>query len=578
VARTKHPHCQAAEKYARDVVAGRVLANAWVRAACERHLNDRKREKRRDWPYKFNREKAERVCRFIELLPHTKGKWARDGERLVLEPWQKFLICVLFGWLRKRDGLRRFRKVFWLIPRKNGKSALAAAIGLYMLAADKEYGAEVYSGATTEKQAWEVFRPAKLMAQRTPAFQKRFGVQVNAQNLHIDANGSRFEPLIGKPGDGSSPSCAIHDEYHEHQTDEQVDAMETGMGAREQPIQLIITTAGENLEGPCYQAQLDAQKVLEGAAENEQLFACIWGVDADDDWTSEDALRKANPNYDVSVSGDFLRAQQREAINNGRKQGTFKTKHLNVWVGSREAYFNVEKWIRCGDDQLSPADFAGQPCKVGLDLASKVDIAAMELVFDLQRCDDTPVVRRLREAGRRYVRFGCYWLPEATVEEPDNEHYRGWVNDGWISVTDGEIIDFAEIEASILDAVGEYQVEEVAYDPHQATMLVTRLQEQGVPVVEVRPTVLNFSEPMKQLDAITRAGQVVHNGDPVMTWMVSNVTAKTDAKDNVYPRKERDSQKIDGVVAHLMALARWMADEGDPRSVYETRGVLTIDV
>lgn len=578
MARTKHPHCSAAEKYARDVVAGRIVANKWVRLACQRHLDDRKREKQKGYPYRFDRAAAERVCKFLELLPHTKGKWARKGERLRLQPWQQFLTCVLFGWLWRRDGFRRFRKATLLIPRKNGKSLLAAGWGLYMFAADHEHGAEVYSGATTEKQAWEVFRPARLMALRTSAFCKAYGVEVNASNLHIDMNGSRFEPLIGKPGDGASPSCAIHDEYHEHETDAQVDSMETGMGAREQPLQIIITTAGENLSGPCYQAQVDAQKVLEGTIENDELFACIWGIDPDDDWSDERTLRKANPNYDVSVSADFLRARQREAVNNARKQGIFKTKHLNVWVGSREAYFNVEKWIRCGDDRITLADFEGQPCRIGLDLASKVDIAAKEYLFKLSRCDDTDVIARLKKAGFDYVRFGKYWLPEATVDEPDNEHYRGWVNEGWITPTDGEIIDIEEIKDSIIDDVSLFQVEEVAYDPHQATQLANNLTEEGVPIVEVRPTVLNFSEPMKYLEALSRARKIAHNGDLVMTWMVSNVTAKVDAKDNVYPRKERDEQKIDGVVANLMALARWIQEEGDPRSVYENRGLLSVEV
>lgn len=573
---TQHPHCTKSDKYARDVVAGKVAANGWVRLACERHLADLKRAKERGFPYRFDRAKAERVCRFLERLPHTKGKWARNGETLRLEPWQQFLTCALFGWVRKADGYRRFRKAVLLIPRKNGKSLLAAGWGLYMFAADKEYGAEVYSGATTEKQAWEVFRPARLMASRTPGLCNALGIEVNASNLHINSNGSRFEPLIGKPGDGASPSCAIHDEYHEHDTDAQVDAMETGMAAREQPLQIIITTAGDNLSGPCYQAQLDAQKVLEGTLENDELFACIWTIDPDDDWSTEGALRKANPNYDVSVSGDFLRARQREALATARKQGVFKTKHLNVWVGSRSGYFEVDRWRRCVVPDLRLEDLAGQPCRIGLDLASKVDIAALELVFDLERCDDTEAVKALRDRGVKYVRFGRYWLPEATVEAPQNEHYRGWVNEGWISQTDGDIIDFEEIKTEIVDLTGRFQVEEVAYDPHQATMLVTSLQEQGVPVIEVRPTVLNFSEPMKQLDALIRAGQIAHDGDPVMAWMISNVTAKQDAKDNVYPRKERDEQKIDGVVANLMALARWMKDEAAPSSVYEDRGLLTL--
>lgn len=574
----KHPHVVAGERYARQVAAGKISACKWVVAACRRHLDDRKREKARGFAYRLNRDEAEKVCRFVEVLPHTKGQWARRSERIVLEPWQCFLTLAVFGWVHKASGLRRFRRVFLLIPRKNGKSLMAAAWGLYMFAADGEHGAEVYSGATSEKQAWEVFRPARLMAARTPAFTGHFGVEVNASNLNILATGSRFEPVIGKPGDGASPSCAIHDEYHEHDTDAQVDAMETGMGAREQPLQVIVTTAGDNLAGPCYQAQLDAQKVLDGVLEDDELFACIWTIDADDDWTTEAALRKANPNMDVSVSGEFLRTRQRQAVNSARKQGSFRTKHLNEWVSARDAYFNVQRWIEGAagpsGQGITLDDFAGQPCKVGLDLSSKVDIAALEIVFRLDRCD-CATARRLIEDGYEYARFGRYYLPEEAVEQGENEHYRGWVNEGWITQTDGQIIDFDEIKADLLDLVGTLQVEQVGYDPHQATMLVTQLMAEGVPVIEFRPTVLNFSEPMKTLDGLILARKMAHDGDPVMTWMISNTTGRHDAKDNVYPRKERVESKIDGVVAHLMALGLWLAGaEAEGPSVYESENFL----
>ncbi len=213
-----------AEAYAREVVAGEIPACKWVRLACKRHLADLKRQKRRDFRFRFDEEAAAHVCHFIELLPHTKGVWATQpgqARRIHLEPWQVFILVVVFGWLHKDSGLRRFRKVYVCVPRKNGKSIIAAGIGLYMLAGDGEHGAEVFSGATTEKQAWEVFRPAREMALQTPGLQNRFGVAVNAKTLHVVATGSRFEPVIGKPGDGASPSCAIVDEFHEHDSDEQ---------------------------------------------------------------------------------------------------------------------------------------------------------------------------------------------------------------------------------------------------------------------------------------------------------------------------------------------------------------------
>lgn len=548
MAKGDHPHVDAARTYAAHVVDGKILACKWVRLACQRHLDDMKQQKDKSYPYRFDPAKAERVCRFIELLPHTKGRWALKSERLHLEPWQCFATVALFGWVRKADGFRRFRKALLLEPRKNGKSVWAAAIGLYMLTSDGEAGAEVYAGATTEKQALEIFRPARLMALKTPALQTASGLTVNASNLHILGNGSRFEPIIGNPGDGASPSCAIIDEYHEHDTDTQVDTMETGMGARDQPLLLIITTAGDNLAGPCYAALLDAQKVLEGVWENDQLFALIFTIDDGDDWSSDLALRKANPNYDVSVSGEFLRARQREAVQNPRKVGVFKTKHLNLWVQARNAYFDIQRWIESADSGLKIEDFAGKPCRIAVDLASTIDIAAVEITF---------------EHGDGYARFGRYYLPEATIELPENEHYRGWRDDAkaWITQTDGNMIDYIAIRDDILGLADRHQVIEVAFDPHQAMQMMAELGEEGLICIEVRPLVMNFSPAMKRMDGLIRSRKIAHDGDPVMTWMLSNVVAKTDAKDNVYPRKERPENKIDGPVAHMMAQARWMAAE-----------------
>jgi len=548
-----YPHVEKANKYARDVVSGDIPACKWVVLACQRHLDDLRAAKNdAKFPYIYSPTSAEKPCKFIEALPHTKGKWAGRRELLVLEPWQCFLVCCVFGWLRKSSNKRRFRRAELFVPRKNGKSAMAAAIGLYMMAADGEYGAEIYSGATSEKQAQEVFTPAYYMAKRTPDFLEYFGVEVsgthkNPTAIYKMADGSKFSPVIAKPGDGASPHCAIVDEYHEHQSDSMVETMETGMGAREQPLLLIITTAGDNLGGPCYLMQKDAEKMLDGLISDDQTFALIYTIDKGDDWTSIDTVKKANPNYDVSVGAEYFELRTADAMANSRKQASFRTKHLNQWVGAREVYFNIQRWQECEDLNLNIEQLHGAKAYIGMDLASKVDIAALDIV--------------LPQGDGQYVRFGKYYLPEARILEKDNTHYQGWHTDGWITQTDGEMIDFNIIKRDILALCDFFDVEELAYDPHQATMLVTELMDEGVPVVEMRPTVLNFSEPMKQLDALIRSRQVRHNGDPVFSWMLSNVVAKEDAKENVYPRKERAASKIDGVVANLMALGRCMTKE-----------------
>ena len=537
-----------AETYAKDILSGDIAAAKYIQLACKSFIDDLESQHLEEFPYQYNDEAAHKACKFIESQYHTKGRWAKQRRLLVLEPWQVFFVANVFGMLRKDTGFRRYVEVLLLVPRKNGKSALAAAIGLYMLCADGEFGAEVYTGATSEKQAKEVFTPARMMALKNPDMCDYFKLEVNASNLNTTVDGGKLEPIIGNPPDGSSPSCAIVDEVHEHKDSRLIDTMITGMGARDQPIMLYITTAGDNIAGPCYQLQIEAQKNLEKTIKNPQLFALIYGVDEGDEWSSEEALIKANPNIGVSVGLDFLKARLQDAKNNARKQSTYKTKHLNVWVGAHDAFFNVEDWRKCADKTLDIEDFYGMDVYLGLDLASRRDIAALEILITLP--------------DKTYVRFGKYYLPESALEA--SEHYTTWDTEGWLTITDGEIIDFSVIRDDILQLVSLFEVKELAYDPFQATMLITSLMEEGVPVVEMRPTVLNFSEPMKDLDALIAEKKIKHSGDPVMAWMISNVVAKEDAKENVYPRKERPENKIDGVISLLMALGRQInQEEGD---------------
>ncbi len=553
----KYPHVVRAEKYAQDVISGKIVSCKWTRLACERHFKDKKKSAGK-WKYKFDRATAQRVCEFAEKMPHIKGKW--EGELIKLEPWQCFIFCMIFGWVRKDNGKRRFRKADIKVPRKNAKSTKAAIIGIYMLVADGEAGAEIYCGAVGEAQAHEVFRPARLMVAKSPDFQRFFGVVPGARSISQHRTNSFFKPLIGKPGDGASPSCHICDEYHEHDSDEQVDTMRTGMGAREQPLQLIITTAGDNISGPCFIEFEDAKKILEGIVENDEVFAILYTIDDDDDWTSEKALIKANPNLGVSVDRDFLLSEQKNAILNPRKQAIFKTKHLNVWVGALNAYFNIEKWRSCENKNLRLEDFYGRSCYIGLDLASKIDLAALEILFP--------------PAGEgKYARFGKYYLPRATVQEASRDHYRSWEAAGRLKVTDGEIIDFDVIKEDLLELSSLFDVIEIGYDPWQATQLATDLMKEGAPVKEFRPNVGTMSEPMKTLDALIRADRIEHDGDPVATWCLSNVVAKEDAKENVYPRKSREENKIDAAVAMIMALGLSLATEHQGPSIYESQDI-----
>lgn len=551
MAKPKFPLVKQAEAYARAVISGKIVACKWIKLLCQRHLDDLARVASEDFPYLFDPARAERVAKFLQLLPHTKGKWAGKRELIALEPWQLFSVCVPFGWLRKKDGNRRYRTLLIFVPRKNGKSIIGGGLGIYMFTADNEFGAEVYSGATTEKQAWEVFRPAKQMIERTPELREHFGVEVNASNMVRLEDGSRFEPVIGKPGDGSSPSCSIVDEYHEHQDSTLFDTMETGMGAREQPVMLVITTAGSSIGGPCHQLVRDSERALEGLIDRPDLWPALYTVDQGDDWTSAEALRKANPNFGVSISEDFLLARQRDAMQSATKQATFRTKHLNEWVGAKNAWLNMLRWKEA-PPRKSLAELEGRPCFIGLDLASKIDVAGSLLVFPPH--GDDP----------HWHVHGRYYLPEARViEELDSNtaRYREFDALGLLTLTDGEVIEFEVIKEDLREFAGRFDLQAVGYDPWQATQLAQEMELEGLPMVEIRQTVQNLSEPMKELESLILQRKLAHGDCPVLTWMASNVVAKMDVKDNIYPNKERPENKIDGIVALIIALARAISVE-----------------
>lgn len=546
-----------ARDYAKSVVRERTPASKAVRRACQRHLDGLSAQKRKDYPYKLDAAKAEKVCTFVELLPHVKGRWAREKQRLVLEPWQAFILVNVFGWARKRDGLRRYRRVYIEVPRKNAKSTLTAAVADYMLVEDGEHGAEVYSGATTEKQAWEVFGPARLMVKNTPELQEHYGVEVGAKNLHVIKTASKFEPIIGKPGDGASPSFAVTDEYHEHATSEQFDTMLTGMGAREQPIAWAITTAGSDTAGPCYALRQESLDVLEGKVTADDLFAVVYTLDEGDDWTTIEALRKANPNIGVSVSEEFLRTAQLRALDQPREQATFKTKHLCQWVTAASPYFNAELWARSADPTLTREAFAGRNCYMALDLASSQDIAC---VIELFPDDDGDV--------ERYAVFGRFYIPANEAQKPERKHYAGWIAQGHLTATPDDITDYDYIEADIKADSIAHRVAEIAFDQWDASQVVTHLQNYlgHEKLVQFPMTVQHLSQPMKHVAGLIDAGRIRHNGDPVLAWMIGNVTAQVDRNDNVFPRKERPDRKIDGAVGLIMAMGRAIANKSTDTS------------
>ncbi|MEW5680438.1 terminase large subunit [Comamonas kerstersii] len=557
----KHPAVEEANKYAKNVLAGKIPACRFVVAACKRHLDNLADSKDKDYPYTFDAAEAQRKIAFIELLPHTKGEWGFKRQLVTLEPWQKFAIACIFGWKRKKDGMRRFREAYLEVNRKNGKSVLAGGVGLAMFAADNEFGAEVYSGATTEKQAWEVFRPARLMVKRTPMLMEAAGIEVNASNMNKPGDGSRFEPIIGNPGDGASPSCAIVDEYHEHDSDALYTTMLTGMGARKQPLMFTITTAGYNIEGPCYDKRREVVEMLDGTVPNDELFGIIYTLDEGDDWKDPAVLAKANPNIGVSVYQEYLESQQRRAIQQARFTNIFKTKHLGLWVTAKTGYFNVAQWEALKDTSLTLEQFEGQPCVLAFDLARKLDMNSMARLF-----------WRDIDGKRHYYSVAPrFWVPEDTVNNTDNrrmaERYQKWVNAGLLLQTDGAEIDYREIleEAKLANQINPVQCSPI--DPHGATNLSHQLDDEGLTPITITQNYTNMSDPMKELEAAIASGRFHHDGNPIMTWCIGNVIGKTlpGNDDVVRPIKQGNDNKIDGAVALIMGVGQLLvaSDEGD---------------
>ncbi|CAE6692948.1 terminase large subunit [Paraburkholderia nemoris] len=541
-------YVELANGYIDDVLSGRIVACKWVKLACKRQRDDlaRAESASRDFPYRFDVEAASRICGFVELLPHIKGKWARTRQRIVLEPWQVFVLSTVFGWLHVDTGLRRYRRAYEEVARKNAKSTKSCGVALYLFAADGEPGAEVYSAATTRDQAKIVFDDAKAMALREPEMCRTLGIEVLQHQMLVPDDASKFTPLSaeGSTLDGLNIHGGVIDELHAHKTRAVFDVIDSATGARDQSLLWMITTAGTDRTGICYEQRTHVTKILERVVVDESFFGIIFTIDDGDDWADPACWAKANPNYGVSVLADDMESACRKALSMPSAVGNFLTKRLNVWVNADSAWMDMRAWDACANRDLRIEDLYGERGYVALDLASKVDIAAK--------------IRLFPPSGKRskWALFGTYYLPERAVENAHNSQYDGWRRSGWLTVTEGEVTDFDLIEDGVREDCSLFDVAEVPFDPFQATQLSSHLLAENVPMVEMRATVLNFSEPMKQLEALVLKGELEHNGDPVLAWMVSNVVCHRDQKDNIYPRKERPENKIDGVVAAIMALGR----------------------
>jgi phage terminase large subunit-like protein len=548
-------------RYALDVTSGRIVAGLRVKQACERHLRDLERQGTKGFPYIFDPSKAERVFAFFGFCRHVKGKFA--GQSIELTGWQQFIVGSVFGWVHQDTGLRRFRKAYVQVGRKNGKSTMLSGLGLYMLMADSEFGAEVYATATKSDQAKIVYDAARIMASRSPDLLKRLEPG-KAETLHL-ATESKFMPLSKdtKSLDGLNPHLGIIDEYHAHQTSEMYDVIVSGMGQRTQPLLFVITTAGDNLVCPCQVEYTYCGKLMDCVLTNEEYFVYIAELDKDDNPQDERVWIKANPLLATTKEGmAYLRSELQVALDVPSKMRNFLTKNMNQWVDQKEdGYMPMEKWAACEGEI---PDLRGRDCYVGVDLSAKIDLTSVGFEFPLDG---------------EYAVLSHSFMPAETVaakRKTDKVPYDLWIKQGHITETEGSVVDYDVVSQYIKEqaTANGWVVREICCDPWNSTQFATDMQNDGFTTVEIIQGIKTLSEPTKHFRESVLSGKVIHDGNPVLTWAMSNAVTRQDHNENIMLDKQKARQRIDPVAALMNAHTRAMIRE--ERSVYEERGVLSV--
>jgi phage terminase large subunit-like protein len=542
------------DAYAHDVIARLVPAGKFHRLACVRHVRDRAREATPGFPYRLDYARADRFVRFAANLRHYQGEWA--GAFIHLQPHQVFRFGSFFGWVHVDTGLRRFRTAYNEIPRKNGKSLEAAIVALYVTFFDGEPGAEGYCIATKREQAKIVFNDCKKLVQSSGL---RSRIAVLMANLHREDTASKLQPLGADADstDGLNPHLLIVDEFHKHKTRDLIDVMETATGARRQPVNFQITTAGNDPISPCGDQHDYARRILERALVDESFFAFIAHADPEDDWTAEATWAKANPNYGVSVRPDDLRALALKAINMPTAAPTFRQKRLNIWENTIAPWLSLDGWRR-GQTTWAAEDMRGQACWIGVDLSSKIDLTAVVFLF-------APTEER-----RTWRVLAICLTPADTLDERarrDRAPYGEWVNLKHLRTNPGNRIDQDVVRAIITDTVEHYDltVQGIGVDPWNAGNLIDDLQDDGFLVVEVPQNKKQLSDTAKEFEADVLDGRVDGGGNPLLTWCIGNAVAPVDDQGNVLPSKRRSrNHRIDPLMATLNARKLAMGPGDEP--------------
>lgn len=511
--------------------------------------------------YYFDERAATVAERFFDrLLVHIEGPLA--GEPFVLEPWQRKIVREVFGW-KLADGRRRYRKLYCELPRGNGKSTWSAGLALLLLAVDGERSAKVYSAAADKMQAGIVFETAEKMVEASPFLKKRIKSYRN-KTMEYKETGSKYIVLSSDAytKHGLNPHGIVFDELHAQPNRELYDVLNTAMGKRRQPLMIMITTAGYDRNSICWEQHEYARQVAAGIVDDPTFYPAVWAADESDDWTSPATWQKANPNYGVSVREEFLRQECIAALASPSYQNTFRRLYLNQWTQQESRFLDMRQWDACA---APLPDLRGRVCYGGLDLATTTDIAALMLVFP-------PL-----EEGEPFWWLPRFWIPADNMIERvrrDKVQYDAWVRDGHVVATEGNVIDYGVIERDIKQLGELYNIKEVAFDRWGATQISQNLAAAGIEMVQMGQGFASMSAPTKELERLVLARQLGHGGHPVLRWMADNVAVVQDPAGNVKPSKAKSTQKIDGIVAGIMAQSRaTVHGTAQKASVYEERGI-----
>jgi phage terminase large subunit-like protein len=512
----------------------------------------------------YDKKKADRAVTFIENLCHTKGKWA--GTPFWLLPWQEQLIRDIFG-IVKPDGNRQFRTAFVEICKKVGKSELAAAVALYLLYADNEPSAEVYGAAADRQQASIVFDVAKQMVEMSPALMKRSKLMGATKRIVNYSNAGYYQVLSAEVGGkhGFSVSGLVFDEIHTQPNRQLYDVLTKGSSdARQNPLHFIITTAGNDRHSIAYELHTKAVDILEGRRVDPTFYPVVYGLKDDEDWEDEANWYKVNPSLGYTVDIERLRDAYREAKQNPADEITFKWLRCNMWVSSTVAWIPDVIYMR-GNEPIDMDALAGRDCYAGLDLSSTGDITALVLIFPP------------RDEEEKYVLLPYFWIPEETIPrrvKANSVPYDIWEKQGYIMSTEGNVIHYDFIEKFIMDLSEKYHILEIAVDRWNATQMIQNLEGEGFTIVPFGQGFSSMSAPTKEFYRLLMEGRIIHGGNPVLRWMAGNVVIDTDPAGNIKVTKAKSKEKIDGIVAAIMALDRCIRQEGQSGSVYDERGLL----